>query len=629
MRPQETVRSEEIRALFSQGAPVLWANVGVSAVVVGMLWSVASRPALLGWFAAIVSMSVIRVGLHRQYLQRSPDAADTEAWGRRFVLGSVASGALWGTAGVAFFQPHSALSQSLLTFAIGGMVAAAAGTLSCHLPAFRGFSLLALAPLIVRSVIEGDRLHLGLAALLLAYAVGMQRVAGNNYRAFVRGFRLARENAELAARLERSRVELTEANRTLEQRVAERTDELQVQSRALQAAQRLEVAGRMAGGLAHDFNSLLTVVLNNATLMKESQPLDEQGHLAADETLAAAQRGAALIRQLLAFSSRQRTTPRVFELNQLIGEWSGPIHHLLGEGIRTTIELSGHPSNVRADPTQTEQVLVNLVTNARAAMPNGGELRIATRVTPAPAGAGLPPGKYVELCVADSGASMSAAEIARAFEVELSSDLEPRQRHLGLATVRAIVEHWEGKMLVESRAGGGTSFLVYFPITSEPVSAVSERKLKAAAPERGATVLVVDDEATLRSVMRRCLVREGFEVLVAPDGERAIALAKSHGAGIDVLLTDVMMPGLSGVELARRLMAERPELVVLFVSGYTFDEAMPIIDASRGTAYLPKPFDTKVLIDKVQELLAARPRREPPEGTRRNLGPLRPEDAAH
>ena len=170
----------------------------------------------------------------------------------------------------------------------------------------------------------------------------------------------------------------------------------------------------------------------------------------------------------------------------------------------------------------------------------------------------------------------------------------------------AIVEHWDGRLLIESRADGGTCFRVYLPLSREPLSPISEKKLEIAAPARGATVLVVDDEATLRSVMRRCLVREGFEVLVAPDGPRALELAKQHGAGIDVLLTDVMMPGLSGVELAKRLLLERPELVVLFVSGYTFDETMPVLDTEQGMAFLPKPFDTKVLIEKVQELLAAR-----------------------
>jgi two-component system cell cycle sensor histidine kinase/response regulator CckA len=609
MRPQQTVRSEEIRALFAQGGPVLWANVGVGAVLVGTLWSSAPKSALLGWFGALTVMAAVRVGLLQSYRRANPEASALDVWGRRFVVGSISSGLLWGLAGVLFFDAESALAQSLLTFAIGGMVAAAAGTLACHLPAFVGFLVPALAPLTLRAFMEGDRLHLGLGLLLLAYGLGMQRVARNNHRAFLRAFRLGTENAALIERLERSRVELTETNRTLEQRVSERTAELERRSQELQAAQRLEIAGRLAGGLAHDFNSLLTVVLNNATLMKESQALDEQGQLAAEETLAAAQRGAALIRQLLAFSSRQRTKPSVFDLNELVSQWSGPIQLLLGEGITATIELAPRPVKVRADTAQVEQVLVNLVTNARAAMPAGGTLQVATRLTEAPPEAALGPGNYVELSVGDSGSGMSAAEIARAFEVDLSPELEPRARHLGLSAARAIVEHWEGRVLVESRVGGGTCFRVYLPITSEPLSPVSEKKLKAAPAERGATILVVDDEATLRSVMRRCLVREGFEVLVAADGEKALALAKAHGAGIDLLLTDVMMPGLSGVELARRLMAERPELVVLFVSGYTFDETMPVIDAAQGTAYLPKPFDTKVLTEQVRELLALRPQR--------------------
>lgn len=595
---------------------MLWANLGVASVVVGTLWNVASRTLLVLWLGALLMMSIVRAHHLRRFREASPGPTQFADWGRSFAFGSAVSGVLWGAAGAAFFQPGSTFSQSLLTFAIGGMVAAAAGTLSCHLPAFYAFFVPALLPLALRSIAEGDRMHLGLAALVVAYGIGMQRVARNNHRAFVRAFGLASENSELVARLERSQVELTVANRALEQRVAEGTVELDRQGQVLQAAQRLEVAGRLAGGLAHDFNSLLTVVLNNARLLKDSGALDEQGRLAAEETLEAAGRGATLIRQMLAFSSRNRTQPRVFDLNRLVGEWSSVMRHLLGEGVRVSVELGAESLPVRADSAQIEQVLVNLVTNAQSSLPSGGELHVSTRRSRK---SGTLAGDYVELCVGDARDETASRPLE--LDVEPASDVEPQRRHLGLATVRAIIEHWDGRFSIETGAGGGACFCVSLPLTREALSPISDRKIEAAEPARGATVLVVDDEATLRSVMRRCLVREGFEVLVAPDGPRAIELAKSHGAGIDVLLTDVMMPGLSGVELAKRLLAERPELVVLFVSGYTFDETMPVIDTEQGTAFLPKPFDTKVLIDKVHELLAARPPRSRADGSRARVRP--------
>src|SRR6188768_797206 len=281
MRTQETVRSEEIRALFDQGAPVLFANVVVATVVVGTLWAEVPRPQLLAWWAAVVTLSLVRSLFQRAYAREQPSGSDIDPWGRRFVLGSTVSGLLWGGAGWLFFGPASALSQTLMTFAIGGMLAAAAGTLACHLPAFYGYFCCALLPLTVRTFLVGDRIHVGLGVMLLVYGIGMQRVARNNNRAFVRAFRLGIENTELLQRLSLSQVELQETNRSLEHRVVERTRALEQQGEALQQAQRLEVAGRLAGGLAHDFNSLLTVVINNSLLLKESQALDEHGKLAA------------------------------------------------------------------------------------------------------------------------------------------------------------------------------------------------------------------------------------------------------------------------------------------------------------------------------------------------------------
>jgi signal transduction histidine kinase/ActR/RegA family two-component response regulator len=607
MRTPETVRSEEIRALFEQSGPILWANVGVGVLLVSTLWNEAPHGRLLLWLTAIVAMTLVRLWFQRAYRREKPVGGEIESWGRRLVLASTASGTLWGAAGVAFFAHDSALSQSLLTFTIGGMTAAAVGTLSCHLPAFYGFFVCALMPLLARALAEGDRIHLGMGAMLVAYAIGMQRVAQNNHAAFVRAFRLALENAQLFKQLSLSQIDLRETNHTLEERVLERTKALAEQSESLREAQRLEVAGRLAGGLAHDFNSLLTVVINNATLMKESQTLDEQGRLAADETLEAAQRGAALIRHLLAFSRRKHAEPRAFSLNQLVEEWAALFVRILGQGITTSLELSSQTTTVRADPAQVEQVLVNLVATARSALASGGRLLIATETTTVAAGAeaGLAPGKYALLIVEHAGVARAAAEAEPAFEPYFSLAADARHQSGGLARARAIAEQWGGQVQVESELETGARYRVFLPVASEAVLPRSARWQDQSSSRRSATVLVVDDEPTLRSVIRRSLAREGYRVLVAEDGPRALLLASSHAAHIDLLITDVVMPGISGLELARQLQLQRPGLGVLFISGFTFEESVPEADQRASTAYLPKPFDTKVLAFKVRELLAA------------------------
>ena len=603
MRTPETVRSEEVRALFAQGVPVLWANVGVGAIVVGTLWNQASHLQLLAWLGAVVLMSLVRAAYQASYAREQPASGEIEAWGRRFVFGSTVAGVLWGVAGVLFFARDSALSQGLLAFAIGGMTAAAAGTLSCHLPAFFGYFMCALAPLTVRAFAEGDRVHWGMGAMLLAYALGMQHVARNNHVAFARAFRLSIENADLLDRLSLSQIDLQQTNRTLEHRVLERTKALEQQGDALRQAQRLEVAGRLAGGLAHDFNSLLTVVINNAAALSESPALDEHGRLAAEETLEAGRRGAALIRQLLAFSRRKPPEPRVFSLDLLVEEWAGLLDHILGEGFTVEVELAAQATHARADPAQVEQVLVNLVANARAAMPNGGKLLITTSSLKLPKDAELPAGDYVQLSVQHAGAS----EALRALSPGHGLNADARYRGSGLAAVWGTVEQWGGRILVDSESTG-TRFRVLLPAGVDSASPASSRRPEPGKAHVNARVLVVDDEPTLRSVIRRSLMREGYEVLVAEDGQRALELSRAHPQPIDLLITDVVMPGLTGLELARELLVERPGLRVLFISGFTFEEAVPSTDLAQGSAYLPKPFDTKVLLAKVDELLATAPR---------------------
>jgi CheY-like chemotaxis protein/signal transduction histidine kinase len=595
MKALEAVRSEQIRALYEQGSAVLWANVGVGAIIVGTLWGTAPAPQLLGWYACVLLMCGVRASFQRRFLAENRADAELRIWGRRFVVGSTVAGVLWGSAALLFFAQGNLLAQGLLTLAIGGMTAAAAGTLSCHLPAFFGFFVPALTPLALAACLEGDRFHYGMAAILLAYAVGMRRVALNNHRAYARALQLGVSNSELLAALSASESELRDTNRTLERRVMDRTKTLELQSEALRQAQRLEVAGRLAGNLAHDFNSLLTVVINNASQLQTSPGLDEHERLAASETLEAGQRGAALIRQLLALSRRKRPEPRAFSLNELVQEWGELLPRMLGEGVELELAVAPTTPFVTADPGYVEQALINLVLSACSGTSGASRLRLGTR-------AAEPDSRTVELWV-EHVLPDEETKVPRSANSYLSFNAEVLSPSAGLSSVRVAAVQWGGSLEVDEE-GKRVRYRVLFPAGTPADSRAPTQSGKFPGAPPRATVLVVDDEPTLRAVMRRALVRDGHRVLVAEDGARALKVAASH-PNIDLLLTDVVMPGLSGLELARRLSNERPGLAVLYVSGFTFEEAVPPTDLAQGVAYLPKPFDAMALTAKVRELLSA------------------------
>ncbi|MDF3064462.1 MAG: Blue-light-activated protein [Polyangiaceae bacterium] len=602
MKVPGAVRSEEIRALFEQGGAVLGANVTVGAVVVGTLWGSVPESRLVSWYGAMLLMCGARAVFQRRFRDTRPPDVEVAAWGRRFVFGSTVAGALWGTAALLFFAPGNLRAQGLLTLAIGGMTAAAAGTLACHLPAFFGFFVPALSPLIVATLVEGGRFHYGMAAILLAYAVGMGRVARGNHRAYARALQLGIANTELLEALSASESELREANRTLENRVVERTKTLERQSEALRRAQRLEVAGRLAGNLAHDFNSLLTVVINNASQLEASSALSPQQRLAAAETLEAGKRGAALIRQLLALSRRKQPEPRALSLNELAREWAELFPRVLGEAVEVELELAPSVPHVTADPGYVEQALLNLVLGTRPATKRAGKLKLSTHEA-------APGSSTVELWVEQSLPADEGSPV-RSESPYLTFDADVRSRSVGFTSVWSTAEQWGGSVHVDPHAFGVRCRLLFPAVTADAPPAATERGETRDAP-RGATVLVVDDEPTLRAVMRRALARDGHHVLVAEDGARALKVAAGHPTAIDLLLTDVVMPGISGLELARKLTLERPGLAVLYVSGFTFQEAVPPTDLAQGVAYLPKPFDTGVLTAKVRELLTARRAQRP------------------
>jgi PAS domain S-box-containing protein len=380
----------------------------------------------------------------------------------------------------------------------------------------------------------------------------------------------------------------------------------------LRQSQKMEAIGQLAGGIAHDFNNLLTTVLGYSNMalnrLSPHEPIREE----IEEIQKAGERAANLTRQLLAFSRKQLFEPKVIDVNALIAESTRMLGRLIGEHIRLVTQLDSFVGSVRADPGQVEQVLVNLVVNARDAMADGGTLTIRTQNADVDASSGrlhfgAPPGLYVVLSVADTGVGIDAETQRRIFEPFFTTKEKPHGTGLGLATVYGIVRQSGGQVFVESEPGRGATFAIYLP----RVDAVARSTGGVAAPARPArgseTILLVEDEDPVRELTRRCLQQRGYAVLPAASAEEALDVVSGHAGRVDLLLTDIVMPGASGPDLARRLTAERPELQVLFVSGYPDDSPDSPGLLEPGSAFLQKPFTADTLARKVRDVLDERP----------------------
>jgi PAS domain S-box-containing protein len=371
-------------------------------------------------------------------------------------------------------------------------------------------------------------------------------------------------------------------------------------------AQKLDALGSLAGGVAHDFNNLLTAIVGYADILREDLAHSKQAE-DLNEIIKASDRATALTRQLLAFSRRQPFEPKPVRLDELVADMEKMLRRLLGPAVRLVTATDDDLSPVMADPSQLEQVLLNLAVNSRDAMPHGGTLTIETRQIrldePYAVGPGVvPAGAYVMLAVSDTGTGMTPAVLARVFEPFFTTKEKGKGTGLGLSTVYGIVKQSQGHVLVYSEPGVGTSFKCYFP--------VSERRERVARPVhipakvRGTeTILVVEDEEPIRALAVTALQRMGYEVLPAGDGVEAMTIAAVHDGPIHLLLSDGVLSGVRVPELLRRLTSQRPETKVLLMSGYSQEAVFQNDIVAPTTAFLPKPFTIRQLTEKVRRVL--------------------------
>jgi two-component system cell cycle sensor histidine kinase/response regulator CckA len=373
-------------------------------------------------------------------------------------------------------------------------------------------------------------------------------------------------------------------------------------------SQKMEAVGRLSGGIAHDFNNILGVIIGYAEILQEKLEPGNRFRGCADEILLAGRRAASLTRQLLAFSRQQVLASRVLELNAVIADTEKMLRRVIGEDIELNTNLSSELGRVKADQSQIEQVILNLAVNARDAMPEGGTLTITTENTELDTVAvrrysyPVKPGRYVLLSVNDTGVGMDVETQARIFDPFFTTKEKAQGTGLGLSTVYGVVKQSDGYIHVNSEIGVGTTFKIYLPLLDQPADPEPGRT-ESKPPQGGAeTILLVEDEDMLRTLTRNVLELLGYAVLEAANGQHACALSEQQVSPIDLLLTDVVMPGMNGPALAQRLMASRPGLKILYTSGYT-GQGIGQGVLPELCHFIPKPFTREDLARKIREVL--------------------------
>lgn len=387
---------------------------------------------------------------------------------------------------------------------------------------------------------------------------------------------------------------------------AEARAQLDAKEQELRQAQKMEAIGRVAGGIAHDFNNRLMAIMNFSYFVKETLSPEDPAHADMVQVMNSAERAQQLVSQILAFSRRQVIKPRVVNLNEVALNTQAMLRRVLGEDIELVFVPDENLRPVKIDPSQFEQILMNLCINARDAMPNGGKLTIGTDNAVHSDGDQedlAVTGSQVTLRVTDTGSGMDAKTVDQIFEPFFTTKGEGKGTGLGLSTCYGIVKQAGGSIRVDSKVGKGTTFLISLPSASGQVEPLSNKRDDPALPTGDETVLVVEDEPAVREVMVRCLREQGFEVLSASNGSEALQLAKAHHDRIELLVTDLVMPHMTGKEVGERVVQLNGDIKRLYISGYT--DGVNVLRDARDSdlPFLQKPFMADALLRKVREVL--------------------------
>ncbi|MBV1796509.1 ATP-binding protein [Siccirubricoccus sp. G192] len=605
MTKEAELQTERVRAAFEQIPVAALATMTNAALMVAVLVADGQGSGTYTWLGAAVLVAAARLAAWWAYRRAGPAIAQHRRWSATSICGALAAGLLWGGGSVLLF-PQTEIHQLFWAFVIAGMCAGAAALHYAHLPSALAFIIPAGGLLAIRFALEGSGRRFAAAAMIGVFLVVLVVTVRRSSRYFGETLRLRLDLAE------RTR-ELDVSNAKLRTEMAEH----RATEASLRHAQKMEAVGQLAGGIAHDFNNVLQAVSGGIGLIHR-----RAGDRAAVERLTgmveeAARRGASVTRRLLAFSRREELRPAALDAGELLGGLREVLSATLGPRIRVEVEAEPGLPPVLADRGQLETVLVNLATNARDAMPDGGTLTLSTRMHRA-GGEGGPgclkgAGPYVHLAIADTGQGMSADTLARASEPFFTTKPQGQGTGLGLAMARSFAKGSGGALAIASEPGQGTTVSLWLPVTDRepshhPSPASADWMPPPAGQGRRPRVLLVDDEPVVREVLAAQLGEMGYEVAEGGDGAAALDLL-DRGAPFDILVSDLAMPGMDGVALIRAAQGRRPGLPAILVTGYAGDAAALAVGAAvDGTfALLREPVTAQQLADQVAASLATAP----------------------
>jgi signal transduction histidine kinase/CheY-like chemotaxis protein len=623
---ESDVRAEQIHLLYSNALTGIAVTVLAVPLLAYLQSSVVSYPILAGWVLYMLSASVARLVLVRNYLRKSLDARSGGQWGKAFAVVAGLTGFGWGAAGILLFPETEITHQMFLVFVLGGMMLGGASLLAARPESFVAFLVPSGLLPALRLLIEGDKEHVVMGILSILFTAATLTTAWRFYLAIDATLKLRFQNQELLEGVQIANSRAETLNQELELRVHQRTEELHESNARLRSEikhreqmeqdllriRNLESLGVLAGGIAHDFNNFLTIVQGNVELAKLQLPSDSPTQGTLEDCAKACQRASGLSGQLLTFAKGGAPIRRVVFVSELILN----AVHLAQAGSSTSIvaDIAGDLWPASIDVGQINQVLHNILLNARQAMPEGGIVQVRADNVVLHDQGETGDRAFIRISVRDSGTGIPAEVLPHVFDPYFTT--KHGGRGLGLATAHTIVSKHGGQISVNSKTGEGTEFIILLPSSSEN----PESEPVIATPLRKGTgkVVVMDDEEALRALLDRTLTRLGYEVQSARDGAEAVALyqtARNAGAVFDAVLLDLTVNGgMGGVEAAGRLKELDPSLKLIVSSGYTDAAVMSKFREYGFDDVVVKPWETAELSAVFQRVLTVNSKVDTPEG---------------